>query len=130
MQETGVSMTDMLIVKAFAFIPKLICAVIGAILALVLSGDIDKDGKIQINRGVVLRFFIAVLTSLFFGEWIIEQYQLHTSIAAQGSIMILTAVFGLLIIGVLYQGIAVLKGKPIGEVLAEIVSAFKSIFGK
>jgi hypothetical protein len=33
MQETGVSMTDMLIVKAFAFVPKLICAVIGAILA-------------------------------------------------------------------------------------------------
>lgn len=130
MQETGVSMTDMLIVKAFAFVPKLICAVIGAILALVLSGDIDKDGKIQVNRGVVLRFFIAVLTSLFFGEWIIEHYQLHTSIAAQGSIMILTAVFGLMIIGVIYQGIAVLKGKPIGEVLTEIVSAFKSIFGK
>lgn len=123
-------MHEIWLAKMAMFVPKIICAIAGAILALVLSGDIDREGYIKINRGVVMRFTIAVFSSLFFGEWMIEYFDLHASIAAQGSIMILTAVFSLVIIGVLYQSIAVMRGKSFGEVVAEVVDAFKSIFRK
>lgn len=47
-------MQEIWLAKAVMFIPKIICAIAGAILALVLSGDIDQDGYIKINRGVRL----------------------------------------------------------------------------
>ncbi len=123
-------MQEIWLAKVVMFVPKIICAIAGAILALVLSGDIDQDGYIKINRGVIVRFAIAVFSSLFFGEWIIEYFDLHASIAAQGSIMILTAVFSLVIIGVLYQSIAVMRGKSFGAVVGEVSEAFRSIFKK
>ena len=41
------------------WIIKVIPAVIGAILALVLSGDIDKQGRIQITLSVIGKFLLA-----------------------------------------------------------------------
>ena len=38
---------------------KVIPAVVGAILALVLSGDIDKTGKIQVSMSVIGKFWRA-----------------------------------------------------------------------
>ena len=42
------------------WIIKVVPAVVGAILALVLSGDIDKNGKIQISLGVITKFVCSV----------------------------------------------------------------------
>ena len=124
-------MPELTLMKAFSLLPKLIAAIVGAILALVLSGDIDKEGKIKINRGVVLKFGFAIFISLFGGEFVIETYGLmHLSLWAQGFVMILMAVFGLLIIGIIYQSIELLKGKPLGDVVGEIMGAFMSIFSK
>lgn len=47
----------------------------------------------------------------------------------QGFVMLKFAVFGLLAISILYQSIALLKGKPLPEVISEIKSAFVSIWG-
>lgn len=124
-------MPEIGLMKAFSLLPKLIAAIVGAILALVLSGDIDKDGKIKINVGVILKFGCAIFISLFGGQYVIETYDMtRLTIWAQGFVMILMAVFGLLIIGILYQSIALMKGKPLGYVVGEIMSAFSSIFGK
>ena len=107
---------------------KVIPAVVGAILALVLSGDIDKQGKIQVSLSVVSKFLFSLSVSLYGGSAFIEYYELaHYSHMAQGFVMLMFAVFGLLFIGIFYQSIALMKGKPLNEVIVEIKQAFLAI---
>ena len=114
--------------NAIPWVLKIFPAVIGAILALVLSGDIDKNGKIQVSAGVIGKFLFSVSVSLYGGSAFIEYYGfLKSTTMFQGFIMLMFAVFGLLIIGIAYQSIALLKGKSISAVIAEIKSAFVAI---
>ena len=110
------------------WIIKVVPAIVGAILALVLSGDIDKEGKIQVSLGVIAKFLFSVSVSLYGGAAFIEYHDLNNySQMAQGFVMLMFAVFGLLIIGIAYQSIALLKGKSMSDVIAEIKSAFIAI---
>ena len=110
------------------WIIKVVPAVVGAILALVLSGDIDKNGKIQISLGVIGKFLFSVSVSLYGGSAFIEYYELSKySHMAQGFVMLMFAVFGLLGIGILYQSIALMHGKTLSEVISEVKAAFISI---
>ena len=112
------------------WIIKIVPAVVGAILALVLSGDIDKDGKIEVSLNVIIKFMASVTVSLYGGSAFIEYFTLlHVSTMYQGAIMLFFAVFGLLGIGIVYQSIALLQGKPMSEVMHEIKSAFLAIWG-
>lgn len=116
--------------NAIPWFIKIFPAVIGAILALVLSGDIDKEGKIKVSMGVITKFVCSVTVSLYGGSAFIEQYgYLTTSTMFQGFIMLIFAVFGLLVIGIVYQSIALLKGKSMSEVISEVKAAFISIIG-
>ena len=109
---------------------KLVPAVVGAILALVLSGDIDKEGKIQVTLGLIGKFLFSVSVSLYGGAAFIEYYELNQySHMAQGFVMLIFAVFGLLTIGIVYLSIALMQGKSIAEVIAEVKSAFIAIIG-
>lgn len=110
------------------WIIKVVPAVAGAILALVLSGDIDKNGKIQVSLGVIGKFLFSVSVSLYGGSAFIEYYELSKySHMAQGFVMLMFAVFGLLGIGILYQSIALMHGKTLSEVISEVKAAFISI---
>ena len=110
------------------WILKLIPAVVGAILALVLSGDIDKEGKIQVTLGVIGKFLFSVSVGLYGSAAFIEYHELNNySHMAQGFVMLMFAVFGLLLIGIVYQSISLMQGKSIAEVIAEIKSAFVAI---
>ena len=112
------------------WIIKVVPAIVGAILALVLSGDIDKNGKIQVSLGVIGKFLFSVSVSLYGGSAFIEYYELSKySHMAQGFVMLMFAVFGLLAIGILYQSIALMRGKPLSEVISEVKAAFISILG-
>lgn len=112
------------------WIIKVVPAVVGAILALVLSGDIDKNGKIQISLGVVGKFLFSISVSLYGGAAFIEYHDLNNySQMAQGFVMLMFAVFGLLAIGIVYQSIALMHGKPLSEVISEVKAAFISILG-
>ena len=103
-------------------------AVVGAILALILSGDIDKSGKIQVSMGVIGKFLFSVSVSLYGGSAFIEYYELSQySHMTQGFVMLIFAVFGLLAIGILYQSIALMQGKPLSGVISEVKAAFISI---
>ena len=107
---------------------KAVPAVVGAILALVLSGDIDKEGRIQVSMGVICKFLFSVSVSLYGGSAFIEYFELSKySHMAQGFVMLIFAVFGLLAIGVVYQSIALMQGKPLSEVITEVKAAFISI---
>lgn len=129
MKDAGSMISEVWLIKAFTIFPKLIAAIVGALLALVLSGDIDKDGYVKIRRGVVLRFSLGVGISLFGGTYIIETYNMRNlSPMAQGSVFLLTAVFGLLSIGILYQSLEMLRGKTLSQIAIEVSSAFKAIF--
>ncbi|RZG74807.1 hypothetical protein [Acinetobacter sp. WCHAc060025] len=109
---------------------KVIPAVVGALVALVLSGDIDRDGKIQISLGVIGKFVASVTISLYGGSAFIEHFDLLAkSTMYKGFVMLIFAIFGLLVIGIVYQSIALLKGKPLSEVITEIKAAFISIIG-
>ncbi|GAA5559045.1 hypothetical protein Asch03_04010 [Acinetobacter schindleri] len=116
--------------NAIPWVLKVFPAVIGAILALVLSGDIDKEGKIKVSVGVATKFACSVTVSLYGGSAFIEHFELlEHSTMFQGFIMLIFAVFGLLVIGIAYQSIALLKGKSMSEVIAEVKAAFVSIIG-
>ena len=107
---------------------KAVPAVVGAILALVLSGDIVKSGKIQVSMSVIGKFLFSVSVSLYGGSAFIEYYELSKySHMAQGFVMLIFAVFGLLTIGIVYQSIALMQGKPLSEVISEVKQAFISI---
>lgn len=114
--------------NAIPWVLKIFPAVIGAILALVLSGDIDKEGKIKVSVGVSTKFACSVTVSLYGGSAFIEHFGFLThSTMFQGFIMLIFAVFGLLVIGIVYQSIALMKGKTLSEVIAEVKSAFVAI---
>lgn len=122
---------DIVLLKLIVFLPKIAVAVIGAVFGLMLSGDIGRDGKIQVNVPVMLKFVIAVTISLVGGSAHIEimGWQNYT-IMVHGLIMLMWAVFGMLAIGIIYQSIALMQGKRIGEVIKEVKDAFFAIFGK
>lgn len=123
-------MNDPISIKALPWFLKIILVIIGVIFSLVLSGDVDKDGKITITKGLLIRFSFGVAISLFGGETFIEFYKLSGySLMTHGFIMLMFAVFGMLIIGILYQALAMWRGKSLSEIIVEVKEAFAAIFG-
>ena len=122
---------DLIALKFIVFLHKILIAIIGAVFGLMLSGDIGKDGKIQVNLSVIFKFTIAVTISLFGGAAHIEfmDYQ-NYSVMTHGAIMLVWAVFGMLAIGIVYQAVSLMQGKTLAEVVKEIKDAAFAIFGK
>ncbi|ENU19174.1 hypothetical protein F994_02030 [Acinetobacter bohemicus ANC 3994] len=122
-------MNDPISIKGLPWLLKIIAAIMGAILALILSGDIDPQGRIKITVGVILKFAISVAISLYGGSAFIEYYQLtHYSMQSQGFVMLIFAVFGMLLIGIWYQSMQLWKGKTVSEIIAEVKAAFIAMF--
>lgn len=123
-------MHEQLSIKALPWFIKILAAVVGAIFALTLSGDIDKEGRIKINVSVIIKLVFNVAISLYGGSAFIEYYELaaHYSHMAQGFIMLMFAVFGMLCIGILYQAVQLMKGKSLTEIIVEVKETFSSIF--
>ena len=122
-------MNDPISIKTLPWFIKIIAAVIGAIFALTLSGDIDAEGRIKITKGVIIKFAFSVASSLCGGAAFIEYFKLtHYSPSAQGVVMLFFAVFGLLFVGIFYQSIRLLEGKKPSELITEIKAAFAAMF--
>ncbi len=122
-------MHEQIPINALPWFLKIIAAVIGAVFALTLSGDIDTEGRIKVTTGVILKFVFSVAISLYGGSAFIEHYGLDNySHMAQGFVMLMFAVFGMLCIGIVYQAVQLMKGKSLAEIVVEIKDTFKSIF--
>lgn len=123
-------MHEQLSIKALPWFIKILAAVVGAIFALTLSGDIDKEGRIKINVGVIMKFVFSVAISLYGGSAFIEFYGLAEKYShmTQGFVMLMFAVFGMLCIGILYQAVQLMKGKSFAEIIVEVKETFSSIF--
>lgn len=113
---------------AWLLLPKVLAAVIGAIFALVLSGDITQDGDLKINIRVIFTLIAAVCLSLSGGAFFIEHNHLERySTTAQGFVMFVTAVLGLLLFGIVYRSIELLRGKRLSEIIGELAAAYAAI---
>ena len=123
-------MHEQLSIKALPWFIKILAAVVGAIFALTLSGDTDKEGRIKINVSVTMKFVFSVAISLYGGSAFIEYYELSKQYShmAQGFVMLMFAVFGMLCIGILYQAVQLMKGKSLAEIIVEVKETFGSIF--
>lgn len=122
-------MQESVFLKALTYFPKIFGAMVGVVLSLILSEDIDKEGKLLLSKSVLLKFSCSVFFSLYGGEACIEHFSLYNhSIIYQGFIFLLFGLFGMLVIGVVYQSLALLKGKPLSEIVKEVKEAFFSIF--
>ena len=122
-------MNDPLSIKGLPWLFKIIAAVVGAIFALTLSGDIDTEGRIKITMGVIMKFTFSVAISLYGGSAFIEYYGWHVySHMTQGFVMLIFAIFGMLCIGIVYQAVQLMKGKSISEIAFEVKETFRSIF--
>lgn len=122
-------MNDPISIKGLPWLFKIVAAVIGAIFALTLSGDIDTQGRIKITMGVIMKFTFGVAISLYGGSAFIEYYDLtHYTHMAQGFVMLIFAIFGMLCIGIAYQSLQLLKGKSFNEIIIEVKQAFGAIF--
>ena len=125
----GNTLNDPIPIKGLPWVFKIMAAVIGAIFALTLSGDIDTQGRIKITMGVIMKFTFSVAISLYGGSAFIEYYDLtHYTHMAQGFVMLMFAVFGMLCIGILYQAVQLMKGKSLAEIILEVKETFGSIF--
>ncbi len=115
--------------SAIAMAIKLVALILGSILCLILSGDIDKDGNIKINSNVILKFCCSLGIGLFFGEFFIDHLDWeHMNIYAQCAILMSFAVFGMLVLGVLYRSIQLtLQEKTFTEIVNEIKETIKAI---
>lgn len=60
------------------FFVKALALTIGGIIALIVSGDIDLDGKIKITLGVILKFASSVGLGLYIGEFIWDYWDFYT----------------------------------------------------
>lgn len=81
-----------------------------------------------VNLRVLVTFTAAVSLSLSGGAFAIEHYGLHSySTTAQGFVMFLFAVLGLLLLGVVYRSIELLRGKRLSEIVGELGAAYAAI---
>ena len=112
------------------FFAKVFAVIIGAVFAMTLTGDIDTEGRLKLNFGVFVKIAFSAVFGFLSGAWLIEYMGWgHWSYASHGFIMMLCSVFGMTLVGILYQAALLsLKGKSLSEIVAEVKETFKSIF--
>ncbi|WP_432481715.1 hypothetical protein [Moraxella sp. ZY200743] len=117
------NMTDIpILVKIFGVI-------IGAIFALTLTGDIDQQGKLRLNMGVMVKVAFSAYFGFLSGGWLIEYMDWQRySYVSHGFVMMLCSVFGMALVGVIYQSFKLsTTDKTFSEIIQEIKETFRSI---
>lgn len=103
-------------------------AVVGGVIALILGGYINPDGSFRITRGLVLNLSLSISISIYGGSALIEFWALHNKdVMTHGFIMLMVGVVGMVSISVLYQSIALLRGKLPSEIAGEIAASYRAV---
>lgn len=112
------------------FFLKVFAVIIGAVFAMTLTDDIDKDGKLKLSFGVFVKIAFSAVFGFLSGGWLIEYMGWQSrGYISHGFVMMLCSVFGMTLVGIVYQATLLsLTGKTLGEIVAEIKVTFKSIF--
>lgn len=112
------------------FFMKVFAVIIGAVFAMTLTGDIDKEGKLKLSFGVFTKITFSAVFGFLAGGWMIEYMGWQSwGYTSHGFVMMLCSVFGMTLVGIVYQAALLsLTGKSLSEIVAEIKETFKSIF--
>lgn len=112
------------------FFMKVLAVIIGAVFAMTLTGDIDKEGKLKLSFGVFTKITFSAVFGFLAGGWMIEYMGWQSwGYTSHGFVMMLCSVFGMTLVGIVYQAALLsLTGKSLSEIVAEIKETFKSIF--
>lgn len=119
--------------KIIPFLTKMLALFIGAIISLILSGDISIDGddnaKLNINSIVFIKLICSIGLGLFLGEWTIDYWNFeHLNYYAQSAVLMMFSVFGMLIVGILYRSVQLTFGKKtLSEIVIEIKETAKAL---
>lgn len=112
------------------FFIKVFAVIIGAVFAMTLTGDIDRDGKLKLSFGVFVKITFSAVFGFLSGAWLIEYMGWgYWSYASHGFVMMLCSVFGMTLVGIVYQAIKLsTTNKTPSEIVAEVKDTFKAIF--
>lgn len=112
------------------FFVKVFAVIIGAVFAMTLTGDIDRDGKLKLSFGVFAKIAFSAVFGFLAGGWLIEYMGWQSlGYASHGFVMMLCSVFGMTLVGIVYQSALLsLTNKTLSEIVTEIKVTFKSIF--
>lgn len=115
--------------SSIPLIIKIIAVILGAIFALTLTGDIDNEGRIHLSFGVMIKIAFSAFFGFLGGDFAINYFNLQEwSHASHGFIMMVVSVFGMAIVGLVYQCLLLtFKEKSASELAAEIKATFKAI---
>lgn len=118
--------------KVSYFFPQfliIVLSIIGALFGLAIGGHFEENGTLKHNKKqFCITLLFAISFSISGGAFIIEHWGFaHYSQSAKGLIHLLTAVFGVLIIGIGYRSIQLtFTDKTLPEIIAEIKNIVKS----
>lgn len=118
---------------AIPFFIKLLALLLGSIIALVLSGDInvdsDDNAKLNLNLKAAIKLVCSVSLGLFLGEFTIDYFNYeHLSYYSQAGILMTFSIFGMLIFGILYRSVQLtLSNKTLSEIVIEIKETAKAL---
>lgn len=119
--------------KAIPFFIKLFALIVGSLISLVLSGDIDVDknnnAKLIINLKVILKITCAIGLGLFAGEFTIDMFDFkRLNYYAQALFYVIFAAFGMLVVGILYRGLQLqFTDKSLSQIVEEIKNVVKAL---
>lgn len=119
--------------NAIPFLIKLFALIIGGLISLVLSGDINLDNRenasLSINLRVIIKITCAVGLGLFIGEFVVDYYNFeHLTYYAQAVFYLIASAFGMLIFGILYRSLQLtFTNKTLSEIIAEIKNITKAL---
>ena len=123
---------EALLLKLAIYMPKVLFATIGGIIALIFSGDIKPDGSVKIGWGLIVKLSISIALGLSIGETVIYYYgwSQHPVIAI-GIVFLMSSAFGMFLLGIVYQSLQLtFTDKTISEIIKEVKDAFFAVFGK
>lgn len=122
-----------ILTKAIPFLTKLFALIVGSLISLVLSGDIDLDNKnnahLTLNLKIIIKITLCVGLGLFLGEFTIDYFDFeHLNYYAQAVFYMLFSAFGLLIVGIGYRSLQLtFTNKTLSEIVSEIKNITKAL---
>ncbi len=108
---------------------KVFGVIIGAIFALTLTGDIDEKQRLHLNLSVISKLSFSAFFGLTTGEFIVDNaITWELSVMGQSFISLMMSVFGMLVVGIVYQSLLItFHRKKLSEIVEEVKTTFKNI---
>lgn len=122
-----------ILTKAVPFLIKLTALIVGGILSLVFSGDInlDEDNNVSltINKKVFFKLVLAILVGLIIGNFMVNRFNYDDmDFYSRAIFYLLSSMFGMLALGTAYRGWQLqFDGKTLSEIITEIKSIIKAL---